>query len=358
MVNGPKTHKTSNMLTRSFWIVSAFLITACIFAQYSRSYAASLFQRSVTIGSPTAGDSTTHDFNFITATGGSVGSVVMEYCSNLPFYGVPCTTPTGLVANAVTIPTQVGITGLSMSAPDTTLNRLVLTRTSSVIAATTAVRIVVGNVTNQTTPNETVYVRVSTHNSTDGSGAPLDFGAVVYSTVPGIGVGGYVPPHLTHCVGVVVASNCSTTVGALMNLGELSSLEPRMSTSQFATATNDPTGYNTFVSGGTMTAGNEIIPALSASGASVPGTSQFGINLRGNSSPLAGSDVSGSGTGFAVTGYDVPNLFRYNNGERVASSSLPTEFNVFTVSYLVNVASDQSPGIYASSYTYTAVANF
>lgn len=357
MVNGPKVVKTSNLLTRSGWIVSAFLLVSIIILQYAHSSAASLFQRSVVVGSPTAGDVTTHDFKFQTATAGNVGSIVMEYCSNLPFYGVACTVPSGLVVNSASIATQTGITGLSIDVPNTTINKLTLSRSASVIGGGVNVQIILANVTNQTV-NQTVFVRVSTHSSTDGSGTPIDFGAVVYSTVPGIGVGGYVPPHLTHCVGVFVASDCSSTAGALMNLGELSSLNPKVSTSQFATATNDPTGYNTFVSGGTMTAGNEVIPALSGNSGSTPGTSQFGINLRGNSDPLAGSDVTGSGTGFATTGYDVPNSFRYNDGERIASSSLPTEFNVYTVSYLVNVSNSQRPGIYASSYTFTAVANF
>lgn len=358
MVNGPKTLRASNMLTRSGWIVSAFLILAFTLLRYTHTSAASLFQRSILVGSPTASDVTTHEVNFRTATNGSIGSIVFEYCSNLPFYGVPCTVPAGLVVNASSITTQTGITGLSISAPNSSANKLVLTRAAGVINANTVTKIVISNVTNQSGINETVYVRVSTHSTNNGTGTPIDFGAVVYSTVPGIGVGGYVPPHLTHCVGVFVAADCSSTTGALMNLGELSTTNARVSTSQFATATNDPTGYNTFVSGGTMTAGNEIIPALSGGGSSNPGTSQFGINLRGNSAPNGGSDKTGTGTGFVVTGYDTPNIFRYNDGERVASSSLPTEFNVFTVTYMVNISKAQRPGIYASSYTFTAVANF
>ena len=358
MVNGPKSMRASNLLTRFGKIVSAFLIFISVFFYYAHSSAASLFQRSVVVGSPTAGDVTTHDFNFRTATNGSIGSIVFEYCSNLPFYGVPCTVPTGLIANASSIAVQTGITGLSISAPDSAANKIVVTRATGAISANTVTHIMFSNITNQSTVNESVYVRISTHSSNNGSGTPIDFGAVVYSTVPGIGVGGYVPPHLTHCVGVFVAADCSSTTGALMNMGEFSTSNPRVTTSQFATATNDPTGYNTYVSGGTMTAGNEVIPALSGGSGSSPGTSQFGINLRGNSSPLGGSDRTGTGTGVVSSGYDTPNIFRYNDGERVATSSLPTEFNVFTVTYIVNVSKAQSPGIYASSYTFTAVANF
>ncbi len=107
-----------------------------------------------------------------------------------------------------------------------------------------------------------------------------------------------------------------------------------------------------------MTSGNEIIPALASNGASIVGQSQFGINLAANSNPSVGATVSGSGDATANSGYGTSNSFRYNDGEMIAASSLPTEYNRFTVSYLVNVSADQSPGIYATSFTYTAIASF
>jgi hypothetical protein len=259
--------------------------------------------------------------------------------------------------SGASISSQIGITGFSISIPDTTTNKLVISRAAAVAGPVTA-RYIFANVINQSTNNQTVFVRLSTHSSTDGTGSPVDNGSVVYATVEGVGVGGYVPPHLTFCVGVTVALDCTSASGSLLNLGELSETTPRAATSQFAGATNDVTGYNVYVSGGTMTSGNEIIPALSSNASSQPGTSQFGINLRSNNSPVVGADVSGSGTGAAIAAYNIINSFRYNSGELIARSTLPTEYNRFTVSYLVNVSSGQRPGIYASSFTYTAVASF
>ncbi len=338
-------------------VVLVFFLLLVMFVPFNNAKAADLKPRSIIIGSSLASEVTTHEFRFTTITSGSIGSVVFEYCSNLPFFGAPCTAPNGLVVNSASITSQSGITGLSLSPGDSAANKIVLTRSVSVVNPT-AVSINLSNITNQSNPNETVFVRISTLASTNGLGTPVDFGPVVYSTADGVGVGGYVPPFLTFCVGVTVELNCSSTNGSLINLGELSERDPSTGTSQFAVATNDPTGYNAYVSGGTMTAGNEIIPALASNAGSSIGTSQFGINLRSNSSPSVGADVTGSGTGVPVTGYNSSNSFRYNDGELIAQSPLPTNYNKFTVSYLVNISEDQAPGVYASSFTYTGIASF
>ncbi len=211
-------------------VVLALFIAIFLLSPLQSSYAADLRPRSISIGSPLVNEVTFHQYSFTTFTSSSIGSVSFEYCSNLPFYNTPCTAPAGLVVNSSSITTQTGITGLSISAPDSSANKLVLARTASVIGSTPVV-IRMDNITNQSTVNQSVFVRISTHSSTDGTGTPVDFGAVVYSTASGVGVGGYVPPYLTFCVGVTVSTDCSTTTGSLMQLGELSSSTAKTSTS-------------------------------------------------------------------------------------------------------------------------------
>ena len=46
-----------------------------------------------------------------------------------------------------------------------------------------------------------------------------------------------------------------------------------------------------------MTSGNNVIPALTGASPVQTGTGQFGINLRANSAPQGGQDVSGTGFG-------------------------------------------------------------
>jgi hypothetical protein len=123
-------------------------------------------------------------------------------------------------------------------------------------------------------------------------------------------------------------------------------------------ATNDITGYVVFVLGPTLTSGSNIIPALPSPAASFPGTGQFGINLRANLIPPVGQDPVGIGTGVPAANYNIPNRFTYNDGDSITTSTLPSDYNRMTVSYLVNVPKKQPAGIYSSTFTYVATVEF
>ena len=170
-------------------------------------------------------------------------------------------------------------------------------------------------------------------------------------------VNGFVPPYLSFCVGITVAGDCSFASGQLLNFGELSKVSPKFLTSQFAGATNDPGGFSTSVTGVTMTSGTNTIPSLSIPQFSSPGVSQFGMNLRSNTNPAVGADPSGIGTSAISPNFANPNLFSFNN-QIVTNSTIPTDYNVFTVSYMVNISNSQSPGVYNTTLTYIAVAAF
>jgi hypothetical protein len=342
-------------LTRPFMVVLAVILLFISLVITISVNAADLTNRSVTIGSSVAGATTTHDFRFNTSTNASIGSVVFEYCSNLPIYGAPCTPPTGLNVSGVGIFSQSGLNGFSVSGL-TNANRIVLTRAPIVFAPLLA-NILFSNAVNQNTVS-TSYVRISTHSSIDGTGSPIDNGSVVYATSDSVGIGGYVPPFLTFCVGETVQIDCSSTSGSLASFGEFSEFSTNTVTSQFSAATNDDTGYNTFINGQTMTSGNEIINPLAVNSPSIVGNSQFGMNLRANTSPSSGSNVGGSGTGIPAPNYNIPNSYRFVNGELIASSVLPTDFNRYTVTYIVNVSDNQRPGTYSTTLTYTAIASF
>jgi len=109
-----------------------------------------------------------------------------------------------------------------------------------------------------------------------------------------------------------------------------------------------------------MTSGSNIIPALPTQTISQPGVSQFGINLRQNSNPSVGANPENGqvASGSVDSRYNVPNQFRFVDGERVAGANGPSGFNRYTVSYMVNVDREQKPGVYASVFTYTAIASF
>jgi hypothetical protein len=259
--------------------------------------------------------------------------------------------------SAANLDNQSGNTGFSVDAINTTANRVVLTRPASVAAAV-ASQYDLSNITNSSVSGQSIYVRITTYASLDATGAFTDNGAVAYAMNSPLSIGAAVPPFLQLCVGVTVASNCSSASGDRINLGNLSTNIARAGTSQFAGGTNSASGYTIFVQGTTMTSGNNTIKALNVQTPSFPGNNQFGINLRDNSVPNIGSNPSGSGSAAPMANYNTPNLYKYLNGEAIARSTLPSDYNRMTVSYMINIDDSQAPGVYASTFTYLATATF
>lgn len=340
---------------RAVPLVMAMLLISTVVQPLQSASAAPLSSRSVTIGSSIPEAVNRHTFDFTLNSVSPVGSIEFEYCSNSPFVGTACTAPPGFSAGSATLASQSGEIGFTID-PASTVNRLVLSR-PALLTSAIPVQYVFDNIVNHSAPNSTVYVRVATFASTDGTGPRTDEGAVAYATTSGIAVAGYVPPYIIFCVGVTVALNCSSSSGVLLNFGELKTTQPRFLSSQFSVATNDPGGYTTFVAGPTMTSGNNTIPALDPPTINRPGTSQFGVNLRANSNPAVGAEPTGVGSGAIASGYNISNQFFFRN-QVIASSPISTDFNAFTVSYLVNVSNAQRPGVYSTTLTYIATAAF
>lgn len=330
-----------------------------LFALFRPARAALLDQRSVTLSTAEPGVSHTEVVQFLVKSSSNLGSISFEYCDNSPLPQIACTAPPGFSLASAVLSAQTGNTGFAIDVLDSTANRLVLTRPSSP-GSTVLTAFTLTNVMQSSLQNSTLYLRVATYASTDGTGALTDNGSMAFATqtAAGFRVGAYVPPFLIFCVGVTVAPQCTSATGLLLSFGELSTSSTKTATSQFSGATNDPTGYSVFINGHTMTAGNQAIPALSSNAPSAVGTSQFGINLRGNTVPGVGADQTGVGTSAIAASYNTPNSFRFNDGDLLTSSNLSTDYNITTVSYIVNVSSSQQPGYYATTMTYTAVASF
>lgn len=320
----------------------------------NRVEAALLANRSVKISNSTPGAQAQYLFNFSVPAASNLGSIEFEFCDNNPLVGQPCTPPTGFSLSSAVLSAQTGETGFVIDGTST-VNRLVLSRAPGVSSAV-PVSYTIDNVTNPSVI-KTAYVRLSTFASSDATGPRTDSGGVAFSMANSFLVQSYVPPYLTFCVGVTISSNCSTTTGDYLNFGELSSKQTKFLSSQFAVATNDFTGYSATVAGITMTSGNNTIPALGSPTVSKAGVSQFGMNLRANSSPSVGSEPTGFGTAVIAPDFAQTNQFAFKNAV-VVSSAMTTDFNVFTVSYIVNVAADQHPGVYSTTLTYIATASF
>jgi hypothetical protein len=324
---------------------------------FGQGFAAELSERSVTISTATPSAISTHTFNMTYATVASIGSVMFQYCSNSPKISDTCTAPAGLSVSGAVLSGQSGNTGFSIDAADSNANTLIITRVASLAAAIPSTYSF-SNITNPSVNNQTTYVRITTYASVDGSGSYTDSGAVAFSTESTYLIGAYVPPFLSLCVGVTVTSDCSQATGSSLDFGIMTPSQTGALTSQMAAATNDFTGYDLFVDGTTMTSGNNTLPAKSFPSTARLGVSEFGLNLTSNTSPSVGQNPTGSGTATITAAYDVPNLFTFIPGDELAYSDTSTNYNKMTVSYIEDVSSSQAPGLYSTTLTYIASAQF
>jgi hypothetical protein len=322
-----------------------------------QSFALQFSDRSITLSTATPSAVASHTFQMTPGLTAAVGSIVFEYCTNSPLFDISCVPPAGLSLSAAALAQQTGNTGFVVDNLDTTATRLVISRVPTAAAAVPS-SYTFANVTNPSASNQTTYVRISTYASTQGSGSYIDNGAVAFSTVTNFAVGAYVPPFLNLCVGVTVAADCTQASGDSLDLGVLSSQATRSATSQFAASTNDSTGYVAYILGTTMTSGNNIITAAASPSTSRSGSSEFGVNLRKNTNPSVGSEPSGAGSATPASGYNTPDLFNFVPGSQIAGSTISTDYNRLTVSYIANVPPSQPAGVYSTTLTYLAAAQF
>jgi len=336
-----------------------FFIMSLFMSFYSVSVnSLDLLNRSLQISDSFNGVPVENLFTFDKQGLSTIASIEFEYCSNSPLQTDACTPPSGFDVSTFSIVSQSGMTGFSNSVA-TTANRAIITRAAVAEPATTASYTIDG-FNNPASPESIIYVRISIYDGIDATGTKVDQGSVVFVLDSRYDVTAYVPPYLTFCVAVTVSLDCSTATGFLTDFGELSSVTTSASTTQFSAATNDPTGYNTFVTGETLTSGNNVISSLAVLQGSAVSTSQFGINLRSNNTPSVGANMQAGivASGQPDADYNIQNQYKYVSGDRVAFANASTGFNLYTVSYIVNVAESQAPGQYATTLTYTSIASF
>lgn len=341
------------------WLGAVLIVTVVLWTAMTGPTSANiLFNRSVVISSAVPSAVTTEDFKFDIPSSTNLGSIVFEYCANSPSFYSSCTVPVGLDASAAVLTSQTGNIGFSIDTATSSANKIVLNRAAAAPGIITANTYSFSNITNPSLASPSIFVKISTYTSTDGSGTYNDTGSVAFAIQNIFNVGAFVPPFLNLGVGISVSPDCTSIIGNSIDLGVLSTQRANTGQSQFCTATNDPNGYVIFALGNTMTSGNNIIQSLAAPTPSFPGTPQFGINLRANLLPPIGQDPVGVGTGVPAGNYNIPNRFMFNSGDMIASSPLTTDYNRMTVSYLVNVPANQSPGVYATTITYVATVQF
>ncbi len=345
-------------MRRIITLSSIVIVMACMGLTYGpRAYGAQITSRSLTLSSNIPSRSgASYSMQFSIATAGSMDSVAIEFCSNSALVEDPCIAPVGFNASGAVISAQSGLAGFIIS-PASNANTLILSHAPGNIQSAGPVSITFGNITNPSSA-ASYYSKILTYPTTDGSGSYTDFGALAFSINPGFDVSAEVPPYLTFCEGVTIDSlDCSTASGDQIALGQLSPATASVGISQFLVATNAASGYSVRVNGITMTSGNNTIVSMTGIGSHV-GTSQFGINLRANTIPVVGQNPAGPGTATPTAAYNTSNSFKFHSNDIITSAPSVQDFRKYTVSYLVNVAKSQAPGVYSTTLTYLCLANF
>lgn len=327
---------------------AGYLLVAVVFvlSYFSKpAAAAQITGRKVVIGSSVASASTTYSFTFTVPSSTVIQSAGFAACTTA---SGACTPAPGFSSGSSTLtsqPTNLGdASGWTVNTA--TAGELRLIKSGNVAAPTGAQTVGFSSVTNPSATNSTFFIRMTTYSDASWTTA-IDTGTVAASTAGQITVTASVDETLTF-----------TLASATVALGTLSTGATGKGTSSMTVSTNAATGYAVSYTGATLTSGTKTITALGTPTASATNNKQFGINLMANTTPSVGSNVSGTGTGTAATGYEVANLFKFNSGDTVASATIPTNSNTYTVSYIANIDGITAAGAYSTVLTYVATANF
>jgi hypothetical protein len=365
------------LITKS---LGAFLLASLIVLQaFPQAYAAQITTRSLTLqagitdGGSKPGGVVNHLFNFTLPSNTTVGSIQFQYCT---LAAGTCTMPTGLVTTSAVLNNQSGVTGFTMV--NTTNGSPYLTRSTAVITGGTGVSYQLNSITNPTSVNgETFYVRISSFASANATGGATDTGTVAAATSRGINLSGTMPESLVFCAGATVSTtsgvpDCSTVTTGAVAFGQLfSPTDTATATSQMAASTNAGAGYAITVNGPTLTSGANTVSPMAAAALGAHGLSQFGINLKQNttltSTVAVGTEIAtpSNGTNYrgqAVTGYNTVDNFKFATGNVVADSASGgaggSDAQIFTASYIVNVPGSQPAGTYTTTLTYICTPTF
>lgn len=296
---------------------------------------------------------TRHEVSWQFPSNSSVGSVVLQYCTS-PIEDVACVAPVGLNAGGAVFANQTGETGFSVLSQ--TNNTIILTRPPMATGAQLNTY-TFNNVVNPTNIG-TFFLRISTYGSIDGLGPKTDYGATAAAITTSVSIETEVPPILYFCAAILIDNiSCATAEGNYLNLGTLTHTKAAVGVSRFAASTNANFGYVVQVFGSTITSGNNVLPAPTTPTTSIPGTRQFGMNLRANTSPAIGEEYTGV-YGVISPDYNIPNRFVFRDGDVLASSPHISLFEVYTVTYMVNIQEFQPAGVYNTLLGYVCTATF
>jgi hypothetical protein len=338
------------ILKKPAYIVATLALAIVPLVQTTQAAAAQITGRAVVIGSSVASASTTYSFTFTVPSATAIKSAEFAACTTA---SGACTPAPGFSASTSSLtaqPTNLGAAA-GWTVNTATVGSLRLVNASNATAPSGSQTVGFTGVTNPSATNATFFLRMTTYSAATWTTA-IDTGTVAASTAGQITVNASVDETLTFTLAAsTVNLSPSSITTAVASTG----------TSSMTASTNATNGYSiTYQSPNSlMPVGGVALPSYSSS-ASAPGTAGFGINLVSNTTPAIGSNVSGAGTGSAAAPYSTSNQFTFvaTTPTQIASVNAPSNANVYTVSYVANIAAITPAGAYSTVFTYVATPNF
>jgi hypothetical protein len=326
-----------------------------------------LTSRSIQLSnSAPAATGVTYNASFTTSTSYTVQTVVIEVCTD-PFVGTTCTAAGGFnwkTGAGAAINSSTGITGLAIDTTDSTANKLVLSRTSSVVGASVAANFAISGVTNPTALG-TFYARIYTLNNTTGntSGSLQDGGGDALSTANVINITAKVQESLTFCA-YTTGTTCAGATGSALNIGDTNGVlsdqtHDYPASSYFNIYSNATTGVSVRLKGTTLTSGANTIAAQGTGVSCVVDSTattdeQFGFRV------LTGTGATAAAPFLCAPGnhdFDTANMAS-TYGVAIASTLGPTAEMQNQVEYNAKAATTTKPGIYTAAMTFIATGTY
>ena len=149
-----------------------------------------------------------------------------------------------------------------------------------------------------------------------------------------------------------------------VDVGVLTSSTTKTANATFSVKTYLSSGYTVKQTSPGPTNGSYTLAGMPTTAPSAPGTEQFGINLRANTSPAtfganpaANPDATFS-FGQVASGYNTPNQYKYVPNDTIAYSDKSSGETDYTISYIFNVSNLTAGGTYTLYHVLVATATF
>lgn len=151
--------------------------------------------------------------------------------------------------------------------------------------------------------------------------------------------------------------------GGASNLGTLSATKTAWKTMTVRIRTYLTDGYTLQITGAPPKYADHTLKTPTTPTASVPGTEQFALNAVHNTSPEVGADPAQIPSdqfsfGEVELDYATPNLFKYVDGDVIASSSVASGRTDYTISIIVNISDATPAGHFSGDYSAMVVPRF